>query len=230
MATCKGKVTNIPLRSAIYCYAAWCKEAETAVVTIPPYTGETATTNTSAPTSTPTTGATFTVGATNTTGATNVTGATITTRVTITDIVSPVTKTNGLSPPMAPFNGVSMFTGSCTSPNIALASASAGANLTAYPWMGCSQEHHDCCAFSGDELMSLTICPHDYTTTSSACCPSSVIPLIQSLSAILIITLTYRQKMEDIHYQPWRTDPLLFFPRHGARSNSNRHRRRNVYH
>lgn len=154
MATCKGKITNIPLGPAIYCYAAWSQEAETAVVTIPPYTGETTTTNINAPTSTATMGAT------------------------ITDIASPLTKSNDLSPPMAPFNGVSMFTGSCTSPKVALASASAGANTTAYPWMGCSQENHDCCAFSGDELMFLTICPYDYTTTSSACCPSSVVLLI----------------------------------------------------
>lgn len=151
MATCRGKVTNVPLGTAISCYAAWSKEVETAAITIPPYTEEITTTNTDSPASTD-----FA-------------------KSTIIGIASPLTKTNDLLPAVASFNGASMFTGSCTSPKLALASASAQANLTAYPWMGCSQENHDCCAFSGYELMLLTICPHDYATTSSACCPSSVV-------------------------------------------------------
>lgn len=150
MASCEGKVTNIPLGPAIFCYKSWSKEMETAVITITPYTGGTMSTDISSPASTSVMGAT------------------------ITGAASPLTKSNDLSPPVAPFNGMEMFTGSCTSPKIAFASASAEANLTAYPWMGCSQENQNCCAFSGDELMDLTICPQDYTTTASACCPSSV--------------------------------------------------------
>ncbi|KAK2755991.1 hypothetical protein FQN54_005788 [Arachnomyces sp. PD_36] len=159
MAACKDITKNLA-GPELSCRSDWKTEQGTALVTFAADTIKTTRSNmntlTSTSNSTPTSASTTAIAPT------------------IAGTASPLTKFNGLSAEVAPFNGVSMFTGSCTSPKLASASgsASADANITAYPWMGCSQEDHKCCAYAGEEPMLLTVCPHDYTTTSSACCPS----------------------------------------------------------
>ena len=44
--------------------------------------------------------------------------------------------------------------------------------LLEIPWVGCSPQHSSCCPYDVASAGPLTICPSDYTTTASACCPS----------------------------------------------------------
>ena len=73
--------------------------------------------------------------------------------------------------PVATFTGKSLLTGTCTMPQIAAITQDAG-NVIEYPWVGCSTEDPDCCPFDVNVGGRLSICPHDYFTTSKACCPT----------------------------------------------------------
>ena len=73
--------------------------------------------------------------------------------------------------PLATFTGNPLLTGTCTMPQVAAVTLDAG-NVLEYPWMGCSEEAPGCCPFDIGAGGRLSICPHDYFTTSSACCPT----------------------------------------------------------
>ncbi|MCJ1284372.1 hypothetical protein MMC26_003703 [Xylographa opegraphella] len=64
-----------------------------------------------------------------------------------------------------------LLTGSCTIPQIATYTTT-GVGLLEYPWVGCSPESPECCPFVFSQNGPLTVCPTDYFTTSSMCCPS----------------------------------------------------------
>ena len=72
--------------------------------------------------------------------------------------------------PVATFSGMPLLTGTCTIPQVASTMLNAGEMLE-YPWLGCSEENTDCCPFDVKVGGRLSICPRDYFTTSSACCP-----------------------------------------------------------
>lgn len=72
---------------------------------------------------------------------------------------------------VASFTGGKIFTGSCTTAQFASASLAAGGILE-YPWLGCSNQEPGCCPFDIQVGGALSVCPHDYVTTSGACCPS----------------------------------------------------------
>ncbi|CAO1604659.1 hypothetical protein XANCAGTX0491_008202 [Xanthoria calcicola] len=75
------------------------------------------------------------------------------------------------SGPLATFTGRPLFTGTCTTPEFAMVTLSGGGVLE-YPWAGCSSNRPACCPFDINVGGYLSVCPSDYTTTSSACCPS----------------------------------------------------------
>ena len=88
-----------------------------------------------------------------------------------------------------------LLTGTCTIPYIATALTPQNSILNV-PWIGCSNQHPDCCPWHIDLQGPLKACPPDYTTISGACCPSSwsifpsVIagqtPCFTSVSAMLV--------------------------------------------
>lgn len=90
---------------------------------------------------------------------------------TVTGAAMVVTSLVQVTPSIATFTPVRILTGTCTSPRIAYATDLAG-QLMQFPWIGCSHEDSGCCPFDVGEERFLTACPVDYTTTSSACCPS----------------------------------------------------------
>lgn len=73
--------------------------------------------------------------------------------------------------PVATFTGKPLLTGTCTIPQVVTTTLNAGETLE-YPWIGCSGEDPDCCPFDIKVGGRLSICPHDYFTTSNACCPT----------------------------------------------------------
>ena len=73
--------------------------------------------------------------------------------------------------PVAPFTGKPLLTGTCTVPQVATTTLNAG-EILEYPWVGCSGEATDCCPFDIKVGGRLSVCPHDYFTTSNACCPT----------------------------------------------------------
>ncbi len=73
--------------------------------------------------------------------------------------------------PVATFTGMPLLTGTCTIPQLATTTLNAGITLD-YLWMGCSEEAADCCPFDIKVGGRLSVCPHDYITTSNACCPT----------------------------------------------------------
>ncbi|KAI4108078.1 MAG: hypothetical protein LQ339_002350 [Xanthoria mediterranea] len=75
------------------------------------------------------------------------------------------------SGPLAMFTGRPLFTGTCTTPEFAMVTLNGGGVLE-YPWAGCSSNRPACCPFDINVGGYLSVCPSDYTTTSSACCPS----------------------------------------------------------
>ncbi|MCJ1410391.1 hypothetical protein MMC19_004476 [Ptychographa xylographoides] len=87
---------------------------------------------------------------------------------TVTNLISAFTTTGG--GPIAAFTGQALLTESCTIANIA--TYSFGTNTLEYPWVGCSPESPECCPFDLSQEGPLTVCPTDYFTTISACCPS----------------------------------------------------------
>ena len=90
---------------------------------------------------------------------------------TITGIEPPVTTESG--GPVASFTGGPLLKGTCTNPQLAAYTANNGQVLE-YPWVGCSGNAPGCCPFNIMEVGLLSVCPSDYFTTSSACCPSWV--------------------------------------------------------
>ena len=62
--------------------------------------------------------------------------------------------------------------GSCEVPAIGSYSPVAGGTVTEYPWVGCSPKNPGCCPWDLTQEGPLTVCPNDYFTTSSVCCPS----------------------------------------------------------
>ena len=89
--------------------------------------------------------------------------------VTVTDVASAFIITSG--GPIAAFTGNAIMTGSCTSPYIATFAMPTGGVLE-FPWVGCSNQNPGCCPFDIEAEGPLSICPHDYVTISSACCPN----------------------------------------------------------
>lgn len=65
-----------------------------------------------------------------------------------------------------------LLTGNCTIPYIATVSTLQNSILN-IPWIGCSNQHLDCCPWHMDSQVPLTACPQDYATTSGTCCPTS---------------------------------------------------------
>ncbi|KAL8870296.1 MAG: hypothetical protein Q9174_003630 [Haloplaca sp. 1 TL-2023] len=47
-----------------------------------------------------------------------------------------------------------------------------GGGVLEYPWAGCSNDRPGCCPFDPKVGGVLNMCPSDYYTTSSACCPT----------------------------------------------------------
>ena len=72
---------------------------------------------------------------------------------------------------IASFTGENLLTGSCSLPQFASMTLPAGGVLE-YSWLGCSVEDPSCCPFIIQNGGKLSVCPADYVTTSSACCPS----------------------------------------------------------
>ena len=74
---------------------------------------------------------------------------------------------------VAQYTGGALLTGSCTTPVYATATldADAGGGIVEYPWLGCSVENSECCPFDPNKGGQLSVCPSDYITISSACCP-----------------------------------------------------------
>lgn len=68
------------------------------------------------------------------------------------------------------FTGRPLLTGSCTTPQFALMTV--GSGFLEYPWLGCSNLFPDCCPFDLRVGGQLSVCPADYTTTGTGCCPS----------------------------------------------------------
>ena len=75
--------------------------------------------------------------------------------------------------PVAKFTGGKLFEGTCTTPVFNVYTMPTGGILE-YPWVGCSDQQPRCCPFNVREEGPLTVCPMDYFTTNSACCPSYV--------------------------------------------------------
>lgn len=73
--------------------------------------------------------------------------------------------------PVATFTGNPLMTGTCTVPQVAMTTLSAG-EILEYPWLGCSEEDPGCCPFNINVGGRLSVCPRDYFTTGNACCPS----------------------------------------------------------
>ena len=88
---------------------------------------------------------------------------------TITGIESALITASGGA--VATFEGGLLLTGSCTTPQIASVSISGGGVLE-YPWVGCANKAPGCCPFNLMQVGPLSVCPGDYFTTNSACCPS----------------------------------------------------------
>ena len=74
---------------------------------------------------------------------------------------------------VATFTGNALLAGSCTTPHFASVSIFGG-SLLEFPIVGCSKEQPGCCPYDINAPGPLSVCPKDYTTTSSACCPSYV--------------------------------------------------------
>ena len=72
---------------------------------------------------------------------------------------------------IATFTGERLLTGSCSLPQFASIALPTGGVLE-YPWLGCSVEDPGCCPIIIQKGGKLSVCPADYVTTSSACCPS----------------------------------------------------------
>ena len=73
--------------------------------------------------------------------------------------------------PVASYSGNILLSGTCAAPHIATYTLPNG-GLLAYPWVGCSDQNPNCCPFPLSAQGPLTVCPYDYYTTASACCPS----------------------------------------------------------
>jgi len=90
---------------------------------------------------------------------------------TVTNIIPAFTTTAG--GPIAAFTGQALLNiPSCTVAAIASYSPVAGGSVTEYPWVGCSPRNPGCCPWDFAQGGPLTVCPTDYITTSSVCCPS----------------------------------------------------------
>jgi len=68
------------------------------------------------------------------------------------------------------FKGEAILTGSCTVPQFAAITIAGG--FLEYPWLGCSNLYPGCCPYDVKVGGILSVCPSDYETTSSACCPT----------------------------------------------------------
>ena len=73
--------------------------------------------------------------------------------------------------PVATFTGGKIFTGNCTSAQFASTTMGAG-QVVEFPWLGCSNQQPGCCPFDVKVGGALSVCPADYITTQSGCCPS----------------------------------------------------------
>jgi hypothetical protein len=105
--------------------------------------------------------------------------------------------TSTLSTPtsrIAAFAGGSLLTGSCAVPTF---TSITNPNIL-YPWLGCSINKPECCAFPIPSNLSendippnfglLAKCPADYTTTSKACCPLYVLDSIIGIFHAVLCT------------------------------------------
>lgn len=72
--------------------------------------------------------------------------------------------------PVAKFTGGLLLVGSCTTPQYASIKIAGG--TLEYPWFGCAANNPKCCTYDYKEGGKLGLCPADYRTTASACCPT----------------------------------------------------------
>ena len=88
---------------------------------------------------------------------------------TVTDVMPVVTTpANG---PVAAYTANVLLSGTCTNPSIATYTMPNN-GLLQLPWVGCSNQRSSCCPYDISSAGSLSVCPSDYITTASACCPS----------------------------------------------------------
>ena len=89
---------------------------------------------------------------------------------TITAIAAAYTTTNEGT--ITDYSGSALLTGRCTTPTILTYAPFSNGAFIEFPWVGCQPQNPDCCPFDYAAAGPLTVCPSDYVTTSSACCPS----------------------------------------------------------